>query len=69
MRRGRGEEGGARRKKEMGGGGFLVGGERTRGGGGGGGGGHVRALVHVPPFQTFVYGSTVESLIFVINCK
>jgi len=26
-------------------------------------------LVQVPPSQTFVYESTVESLVFVINCK
>ena len=32
---------------------------------------HARAhmLVQVSPFQTFVYESTVESLIFVINCS
>jgi myosin protein heavy chain len=32
---------------------------------------HVRMhmLVQVSPSQTFVYESTVESLIFVINCK
>jgi hypoxanthine-guanine phosphoribosyltransferase len=34
-----------------------------------GGHGHMRAFVHVSPSQTFVYESTVESLIFVINCK